>query len=467
MERKGVCMGKKHWIRKLILLIIAVCAITGTIISLNIEPADYRESLNSEIAAAQKLLDEADVGNDSGQYALQAVKIFQKAVDKAKADVQDDSLEYDQLKPIYQEFKEKIDWFKKNANTDVIGKDEVQKALEEKKNIQKTVQIDGGHSANWKLSGSSIQTPAALNLKIGFVSAYEEEITKFLDRSDEIDRSDIVLVTLFHEGKFPGNVELTLDGFSKGSDNLQIYHYNEKTNELGRLIRVEQSDGKLSFPVSEGGTYVLYRKSPDQVLLSDLIKKAPEAGDPSVSKPDGSSSSNPEATEPNDGSNSSDTTTVRPSVDPSSPGQSQEQTTSEKKRYCTIEIRCDTLSNDLSKLTNPALKPYVPSNGVILAKQRVELYDGETVFDLLKRVTRNKKIQLEFRSDSAYTGGAYIEGINHLYEFDGGELSGWMYSVNGWFPNYGCAAYKIEDGDEILWCYTCDLGRDVGDQYFE
>ena len=141
MERKGVCMGKKHWIRKLILLIIAVCAITGTIISLNIEPADYRESLNSEIAAAQKLLDEADVGNDSGQYALQAVKIFQKAVDKAKADVQDDSLEYDQLKPIYQEFKEKIDWFKKNANTDVIGKDEVQKALEEKKTFKKPFKL--------------------------------------------------------------------------------------------------------------------------------------------------------------------------------------------------------------------------------------------------------------------------------------------------------------------------------------
>ena len=58
---------------------------------------------------------------------------------------------------------------------------------------------------------------------------------------------------------------------------------------------------------------------------------------------------------------------------------------------------------------------------------------------------------------------AYIEGINNLYEFDCGELSGWMYKVNGWFPNYGCSACKVENGDDIVWCYTCKgFGKDVG-----
>ena len=69
---------------------------------------------------------------------------------------------------------------------------------------------------------------------------------------------------------------------------------------------------------------------------------------------------------------------------------------------------------------------------------------------------------MEFRDDPLYSG-AYIEGINYLYEFDGGTLSGWMYKVNGQFPNYGCSQYFVEDGDEIVWMYTCDLGRDVGD----
>ena len=60
---------------------------------------------------------------------------------------------------------------------------------------------------------------------------------------------------------------------------------------------------------------------------------------------------------------------------------------------------------------------------------------------------------------------AYIEGISNLYEFDCGERSGWMYKVNGWFPNYGCSRYELKNGDKIEWVYTCDLGRDVGGDY--
>ena len=128
---------------------------------------------------------------------------------------------------------------------------------------------------------------------------------------------------------------------------------------------------------------------------------------------------------------------------------------------CTLEIRCDTVV-DTSKLENEAVIPYVPANGVILATTEVEYTPGENVFEVLKRVTRDQGIQMEFRDDPLYSG-AYIEGINYLYEFDGGTLSGWMYKVNGQFPNYGCSQYFVEDGDEIVWMYTCDLGRDVGD----
>lgn len=40
--------------------------------------------------------------------------------------------------------------------------------------------------------------------------------------------------------------------------------------------------------------------------------------------------------------------------------------------------------------------------------------------------------------------------------------SGWMYSVNDWYPNYGCSCYTVQPGDVICWVYTCDLGQDVG-----
>jgi hypothetical protein len=38
-----------------------------------------------------------------------------------------------------------------------------------------------------------------------------------------------------------------------------------------------------------------------------------------------------------------------------------------------------------------------------------------------------------------------------------------MYRVDGWFPNYGCSRYQLADGEVVEWRYTCDLGRDVGE----
>ena len=89
--------------------------------------------------------------------------------------------------------------------------------------------------------------------------------------------------------------------------------------------------------------------------------------------------------------------------------------------------------------------------------------EGDTVFEVLKSVCRDYGRQLEYSWTTMY-GSYYIEGIHNLYEFDCGDGSGWMYSVNGWFPNYGCSSYELKQGDVIKWLYTCDLGADVGSE---
>lgn len=127
-----------------------------------------------------------------------------------------------------------------------------------------------------------------------------------------------------------------------------------------------------------------------------------------------------------------------------------------------LTIRCDTILHHWDDL-DPALKyeEYVPSDGVILERTEYVLREGDSVYDILNRAVRHNKIQMECVYTQNY-GSIYVQGINHLYEFSCGELSGWMYTVNGVFPNYGCSKYALSDGDEIVWCYTCDLGRDVG-----
>ena len=128
---------------------------------------------------------------------------------------------------------------------------------------------------------------------------------------------------------------------------------------------------------------------------------------------------------------------------------------------CTIEIRCDTILNNMKDLT-PGLDVYVPDNGTILAATTVSFTAGETVFEVLNRICNERNIQIEYSYTPLY-GSYYIEGINHLYEFDCGQQSGWMYKVNGWFPNYGCSSYKLEGGETIVWAYTCKgLGTDIG-----
>ncbi|MBO4725584.1 MAG: DUF4430 domain-containing protein, partial [Firmicutes bacterium] len=130
---------------------------------------------------------------------------------------------------------------------------------------------------------------------------------------------------------------------------------------------------------------------------------------------------------------------------------------------CTISISCATILDHMDWLEDEK-KPLVPEDGVILKATKVTFYEGESVFNVLQRTCKQNKIHMEFVDTPMYNS-AYIEGINNLYEFDCGQLSGWMYSVNGWFPNYGCSRYQLKDGDIIKWVYTCDLGYDVGGGY--
>ena len=129
----------------------------------------------------------------------------------------------------------------------------------------------------------------------------------------------------------------------------------------------------------------------------------------------------------------------------------------------TLSVRCDTILDNM-KLLDKEKEELVPEDGVIFPATEVTFYEGESVFNVLQREMKKAKIHMEFENTPMYNS-AYIEGINNLYEFDVGELSGWMYKVNGWFPNYGASRYQLKQGDVVEWVYTCDLGRDVGGYY--
>lgn len=129
------------------------------------------------------------------------------------------------------------------------------------------------------------------------------------------------------------------------------------------------------------------------------------------------------------------------------------------EQTCYFSISCATILNNMDRLES-GKETLVPSNGILYAQREVTFQEGETVFDVLLRETKKHGIHMEY----SFTPGLnsnYIEGIANLYEMDCGPTSGWMYSVNGVYPDYGCSAYILEDQDVIEWNYTCDLGRDL------
>ena len=125
----------------------------------------------------------------------------------------------------------------------------------------------------------------------------------------------------------------------------------------------------------------------------------------------------------------------------------------------TLIISVASVLNNMEKLPDGKAE-LVPQNGIVFSSS-VVFYEGESVFNVLQREVRRNRIHMESVNTPIYNS-AYVKGINNIYEFDLGESSGWMYSVNGIFPNYGSSRYILSDGDVIKWSYTCDRGADIG-----
>lgn len=126
-----------------------------------------------------------------------------------------------------------------------------------------------------------------------------------------------------------------------------------------------------------------------------------------------------------------------------------------QKREVTLEVRCDELTDNPEKMTKPELWKYISENGIILEEETCTIETGETVFDVLNRVCKEKDIQIEYSYTAGYDS-YYVEGIQYLYEFDAGKRSGWVYLVDGKNTNYGCSQYKLKGGEKIVWKYVCD-----------
>lgn len=94
--------------------------------------------------------------------------------------------------------------------------------------------------------------------------------------------------------------------------------------------------------------------------------------------------------------------------------------------------------------------------GYIVPTKKITIKEGATAFEALESLNLDLDV---VGSDE----NVYVAAINGLGEFDHGALSGWMYNVNGEYPNVGLGNYTLSQGDVMEVRYTTNGGKDLGD----
>ncbi len=134
---------------------------------------------------------------------------------------------------------------------------------------------------------------------------------------------------------------------------------------------------------------------------------------------------------------------------------SQTTTATSSSVTATISIECKSILDNMDNLAK-GHESYVPSDGVILDEYTATYNKKTTAYDLLSDACKENNISVSSEKTSF---GMYVSGINNLDEFDCGKQSGWTYYVNGKMPNVACSAYKLKNGDKVVFSYTCSYKK--------
>lgn len=385
-------------------------------------------------------------GNDMTQLSQKGAEILNSSEDDSAGDAE----------PLKTKTKLPEDGIITQAQMETIaGKDE---------EYYFTGKTDSGISYKWTYNGSQIQNPVEQKLLVQCTEDGTEDVKKAANDAPYALKVTLEKMNLAAPAKLTLNLKVKWDAdkvlycIEEDGKLYQLDTAEISTRETGKK-KVERTT--LTFNVTKtGGDFYLVGGSTSggstdeqtEDKAKDTTKENAEKKDTQTTDSAGSSA------KPDTSDNGGDTSGNGSDSSGDSSGGSSAMT-------CTFSIECSTILDNWDDLKESKAE-FVPADGWILYASEIEFYEGETVFDVLKRVCNEAGIQMESEWTPMYNS-YYVSGINNLYEFDCGKDSGWMYCVNGWYPNYGCSKYTLEDGDTVEWRYTCDLGRDVGDQYYD
>lgn len=257
--------------------------------------------------------------------------------------------------------------------------------------------------------GSSLQKPTGLeDQDIENVPTIEEQPNEPIDEELSGD--------LKEDNKGNPEQQATNDGESTADDKVDT----AKT-ETAPVAKPKPAQPEVTKPREEKPT------TPSEKQPTKVEKPAPKPTEKPVAKPTEKPASKP-----------TEKPAVKPDPKPTPPAVEKPAAPAKSKIVYSIVI-------------SPSEVPLPPTE--------MEIQDGDTVLAALIEITKKHKVQMDYRGGQGAT--AYVEGMANVYEFDRGQGSGWMYRVNGIFPDRGAGVVPLMDGDRVEWLYTTNLGVDL------
>ncbi|WP_153733078.1 DUF4430 domain-containing protein [Sporosarcina obsidiansis] len=257
--------------------------------------------------------------------------------------------------------------------------------------------------------GSSLQKPTGLeDQDIENVPTIEEQPNEPIDEELSGD--------LKEDNKGNPEQQATNDGESTTDDKVDT----AKT-ETAPVAKPKPAQPEVTKPREEKPT------TPSEKQPTKVEKPAPKPTEKPVAKPTEKPASKP-----------TEKPAVKPDPKPTPPAVEKPAAPAKSKIVYSIVI-------------SPSEVPLPPTE--------MEIQDGDTVLAALIEITKKHKVQMDYRGGQGAT--AYVEGMANVYEFDRGQGSGWMYRVNGIFPDRGAGVVPLMDGDQVEWLYTTNLGVDL------
>jgi len=129
----------------------------------------------------------------------------------------------------------------------------------------------------------------------------------------------------------------------------------------------------------------------------------------------------------------------------------------EADAYVAVTVEVLTVSYGKELIAKPTLVGICGSTKVysVIKQALQERYPDVSSENLMKG--NDSYIAAVYRL--GYTGSH--NGENYIGEFDVGDTSGWMYSVDDKFPNVGVGEKTVTGGETVRLQYTCALGQDM------